>query len=201
MKELLQKIIDHQKLQPMLTRFLLSFIIVSFSVSSCNSPVKGKNGVIYKSAVEYNDFIVSRQTKLIRNVLEFSKAAEVNTDSAQQKLNTYVNQAEEMINEIKGMPPYKGDSLLRDAAISSFAFYKKVFDKDYREILDIKRKGDENITTEDAERANAIIERITKEEESYDKRFHEAQKSYAQKNNMKLIDNKMQQEIDKYKGN
>ena len=106
-------------------------------------------------------------------------------------------EADKMIEEIKGMPPYKGDSALRDAAVSSFSFYKRVFGKDYMDILEIKKKGPENITEEDMQQANAIVEKISKEEEGYDKRFHEAQQRYADKNNMKLADNKMQKEIDK----
>src|SRR5574338_426229 len=35
--------------------------------------------------------------------------------------------------------PYKGDTALRDAAVSSFSFYKRVFEKDYMDILQIKK--------------------------------------------------------------
>ena len=180
-------------------RLLLPLIILLFA-AACSQPVKGKNGVTFKSAVQYNDFIVSRQTTLIKNVLDFSKAAETNMDTAESKLRDYVKQAEKMIEEIKGMPAYKGDSALRDAAISSFTFYKKVFEKDYMDILQIKKKG-VDITEEDIERANSIVAKISEEEEGFDKRFHEAQKNYAQKHNMKLTDNKMQKEINELNGN
>jgi hypothetical protein len=171
--------------------------LIGFILAACNSAVKGKNGVTYKSAVQYNDYIVTRQSSLIKNVLEFSKIAQTDLDSAESKLRSYVAEADKMIEEIKGMPPYKGDSALRDAAVSSFSFYKRVFEKDYMDILEIKKKGPENITEEDMQQANAIVEKISKEEEGYDKRFHEAQQRYADKNNMKLADNKMQKEIDK----
>lgn len=175
-------------------------LLASLVIISCGESAKGKNGITYKSAVQYNDYIVNRQTTLIKNVMEFSKTADINIDSAEAKLKTYVKEAEVMIEELKGMPPYKGDSSLRDAAISSFQFYKKVFEKDYMDILQIRRKG-YDITEEDAANANSIIERISKEEEGYDKRFHEAQRNYADKNNMKLTDNKMQKELDKLNGN
>lgn len=171
-------------------------IIVAFLIAACGQSVKGKNGVTYKSAVQYNDYIVNRQTTLIKNVLDFSKVAENNLDSAESKLRAYVKEAEQMIEDLKGMPPYKGDSALRDAAIRSFSFYKRVFEKDYMDILNIKRKGAE-ITEEDVAMANSIVDKIGKEEEGYDKSFHEAQQHYAEKNNMKLTDNKMQKELDK----
>ncbi len=176
-------------------KLLLPFIVALITIS-CGQSVKGKNGVTYKSAVQYNDFIVNRQAILVKNDFDFSKIAESNIDSAQNKLRDYITEADLLINEIKGMPPYKGDSALRDAAASSFAFYRKVFEQDYREILAVKKKG-EAITEEDVATVNSIVDRIGKEEEGYDKRFHEAQQRYADKNNMKLTDNKMQKELDK----
>lgn len=183
----------------MFKKILFPLVIVAIAVA-CNESVKGDNGVVFKSAVQYNDFIVSRQTTLIKNVLEFSKVAENSIDSAEARLRQYVKQAETMIDEIKGMPPYKGDTALRNAAIQSFSFYKKVFEKDYMDILQIKKKGAE-VTEEDINTANAIVQKISEEEEEYDKKFHEAQKNYAEKNNMKLTDNKMQKEIDKINQN
>lgn len=178
-------------------RYLLFTAILVFCLAACNKPVKGKNGVTYKSAVQYNDYIVNRQTNLMKNVLDFSKIADANLDSAEIMLKKYVRQAEEMIDEIKGMPPYKGDSALRDAATRSFIFYKKIFENDYVDILTIRKKGADNITEEDVAEANRIVDKIGREEEVFDKAFHTAQNDYATKNKMKLMDNKVQKDIDK----
>ena len=178
----------------MLFKYLIPVLLVCI-VAACGQPVQGKNGITYKSAVQYNDYIVSRQTQLIKNVSELRQIANINLDSAEARLNQYVAQTAGMIDEIKGMPPYKGDSSLREAAVSSFSFYKKVFEKDYMAILRLKRKAD-SLTEEDVNTANLIIEKIGKEEEAVDKKFHEAQKRYASMNNMKLIDNKMQKELE-----
>src|SRR5687767_7568825 len=131
-------------------RIFFLFILVIVIVA-CNPGVKGKNGVTYKSAVQYNDYIVNRQTILIKNLRDFSNVANRNLDSAEVKLRLYADATSKMIEEIKGMPPYKGDSGLRDAAIRSFSFYKKVFENDYIDILQIKKKGltktDEDVKT------------------------------------------------------
>jgi len=176
--------------------FILS-VVAAFSLIACKETVKGKNGITYKSPTEYNDYIVTRQSTLMKNVLEFSKIAEISLDSAEAMLKTSALQTDKMIDEIKGMPPYKGDSALRDAAIKSFSFYKGVFEKDYVDILNIRRKGADNFTNEDVAEANRIVDKIGKEEEVLDAGFHNAQKNYADKNNMKLIDNSMQKEVDK----
>ena len=171
-------------------------LICVCAFAACNRPIKGRNGVVYKSAVQYNDYIVTRQTTLMQNVLDLIKAADHNIDSAENMLNRFVGQTASMIEEIKGMPAYKGDSALRDAAVRSFIFYKKVFGKDYMQIIQIRKKGIE-VTNEDIAEANRIVEKITEEEGDYDKRFHEAQKNFAAKNNMKLRDNEMQKKFEK----
>jgi len=176
--------------------FFLSALLVA-GLMACKQSVKGKNGVTYKSASEYNDYIVNRQAILMKNVIEFGKIVEINLDSAEAMLNKSVAQAATMIEEIKGMPPFKKDSSLRDAAVTSFSFYKRVFEKDYRAILNIRKKGQENITSEDVEEANRIVENISQEEEGIDKAFHDAQREYATKNNMRLMDNKAQKDIEK----
>lgn len=176
--------------------FFLSALFV-IGLVSCKQSVKGENGVTYKSPTQYNDYIVTRQTTLMKSVLTFGKIADKSLDSADAMLKNGVIEADRMINELKGMPPYKGDSTLRDAAVKSFRFYKGVFEKDYVDILNFRKKGEENITSEDVAEVNRIVDKIGKEEEVLDKAFHNAQKNFAERNNMKLIDNSMQKEVDK----
>lgn len=176
--------------------FLLAVILVA-GIAACKQNVKGKNGVVYKSAIEYNDYIANRQTSLVKKVLELTKVMSVNLDTAEVKLKQAVSEAEEMIVEIKGMPPYKGDSALRDAAIKSFSFYKNIFENDYIDVINIYKKGEENLTREDVTEVNRIVAKISQEEAILDKSFQNAQKTYAEKNKIKLVENKMQQEVEK----
>jgi hypothetical protein len=175
----------------------LPLLVVLLVFIACNKPVKGPNGVAYKNAIAYNDYIVGRQNILIKNVLKFAEAAQVNLDSAQALLDKYIPETERMITELKGMPAWKGDTSLRNAAVKSFTFYKRVFDEDYRRILEIRRN--ENASEEDIIEMNDIVDKISKEEEKFDKDFHNAQKDFAQKNKMKLIENDLQKKIDEVK--
>jgi hypothetical protein len=163
---------------------------------SCNQPVKGKNGVVYKSATDYNDFIVNRQTTIMKNVVEFVDASKTDLDSASALLDVYVADIDKMISEIREMPPYKGDSTLRDAAVNSFAFYKQIFSNEYKDLLRLRKSGEAE-TQEGVDEMNRIVDKITRDEEKYDKAFHNAQRDFAKKNNMRLKDNEMQKEIDK----
>lgn len=174
--------------------FLLIFFLTAFV--SCNQPVKGRNGVLYKSASHYNDYIVSRQTAVMKNVMDFVRVSETNLDSAERILDEYVLDLDRIIEEINGMPPYKGDSLLRDAAAATFIFYKRIFSNEYKELIDIRKKGGA-FTEEGVTAMNEIVDQITKEEDRYDKAFQNAQRDFAVKNNMKLTDNEMQKQMDK----
>jgi uncharacterized protein YoxC len=51
------------------------------------------------------------------------------------------------------------------------------------------------MTEEGAAKVNSIVEDINKEEEKLDKAFHNAQKEFADKNNMKLMENSMQKKM------
>ena len=178
--------------------YFVVFIFAVMALSACNKPVKGRNGVVYKSAVQYNDYIVNRQTTLMKNVVAFGEMVQKDLDSAGIMLSSFEEQTSKMIADLKGMPPYKKDSSFRDAAIRSFVFYKKVFAEDYKRILELGKEGIGS-TEEGSAEINNIVEKITKEEENFYKAFHNSQKDFADKNKMKLMDNNVQKEIDKIK--
>lgn len=176
------------------TIFLWAFSALLL-LSCKNEKPKGANGMTYASAVEYNDYIVGRQSTLMKNIMNFVQVAQTDLDSAELLLDKYVKETGNMVKDIKGMPPYNGDSTLRDAAVSIFGFYKKIFDKDYREIIHLRKEQDG--TSQDIEdRINQIVKNVETEEIGFDDRFQSAQKDFAKKNKMKLVDNEMQKEFD-----
>jgi hypothetical protein len=177
-------------------RYLFFTAIIWACVAACNQPVKGKNGQVYKSAVQYNDYIIGRQTILIKDVMDMLKVAQTDLDSANKMLDNFVVKTGGLITDIEGMPPYKGDSSFRNAAIASFTFYKKVFGNEYKQLISIRKDGGD-ATEEGIAKMNKIVDNISREEEKYDKTFHNAQKDFADKNHMKLGENEMQKKLDK----
>jgi hypothetical protein len=163
---------------------------------ACKPPLKGKNGEVYKSAVDYNNYIISKQNILVQKMMDVKEVADKNLDSAGIVLDKDVAEIDGMITDIKGMPAYNGDSTFRNAAVDVFIFYKKVFGNEYKQILDIRRQ-DDSLTTENSDALNKIVESISHQEEKYDKAFHNAQKIFAEANNMRLEENHLQNKIDK----
>lgn len=173
------------------------FFILTIAVlfTDCKEKLAGTNGVSYKTPIQYNDYIVSRQTTLMKNIVAFGKMAQANPDSAGNMLNVFAKETTGFIREIKGMPLYKGDSSLRNAGVNIFTFYKKVFEVYYKQILEISKSG-ENGTEAGLSKLNNIVTDLNKEEEEVDKVFHTAQKDFAEKNKMNLIENSMQKKLD-----
>ena len=85
---------------------------------------------------------------------------------------------------------------MRDAAVRSFTFYKKVFNSDYRQIIQIRKR--EDLTIEESDKQiGEIVEKLTDEEARYDKALQATQRDFAEKNNMKLKENELQKEFNK----
>lgn len=171
---------------------IILVLIVVTGFMACNSPEKGDNGVTYKSPVQYNDYIISRQTTLIEKIMKFSTTAQTDLDAADKLLDGYALDASAMIKDIKGMPAYKKDTDFRDAAIGSFTFYRKLFDGFYKDIIRIRKED----AADADEQIDIVLEKLTAEEAVVDKTFHNAQEKFAKKNNMRLKDNEIQKKID-----
>jgi hypothetical protein len=162
---------------------------------SCNSETKGKNGVVYKSAVQYNQYIMENQKDVINVMIEFGKVIDQSLDSADQVLDRGIEKADDAMTNVSGMPPFRGDTAFRNAAINSFEFYKSVLSNEYRQIVNVRRKG-ENKTTEDFNFLQKLPDEIGKREEKLDREFHNAQKAFADRNHLTLVRNDMQDKID-----
>jgi hypothetical protein len=168
---------------------------MSLVLMSCKDKApRGANGVSFQSALDYNEYIVDRQTSLMQDLVEFVRVTQTNLDSGEVLLNKSVRTTEQMIRELKGMPPYKGDSAFRDAAASAFGFYREIFDKDYRQVIQIRKRADGFTPTADMEIA-AIVAKIKRQEKDYDSRFKETQNEFARKNDILLTTNKKQQDL------
>ena len=176
-------------------KYFISAALLACCLVSCNQTTKGPNGVVYKNAVEYNDYIVSRQTTMMKNVLDFVQVSQTDLDSASKMLDHDVEQLDGMITDIQGMPPFRKDTALRNAAVGTFQFYRRVFGNEYKQLINIRKNGGAE-TQAGQDEMKSIVASITEQEEGYDKRFHNAQKDFAEKNHIKLAENEMQKKID-----
>jgi hypothetical protein len=160
-------------------------VILAVALAACDQPVKGRNGEIYRSATDYNNYIIERQKEISVYIISFYKQVNKNTDSAGIILAKGLAYTKLSLNEIKNMPAYKGDSAFRHSAINSFDFYKRLFENDYLAILALHSKERE-IGENDPQAEQKILDKIIKDEDQIDKDLHNRQRDFAEKNHMKL---------------
>src|SRR5260370_41576966 len=86
------------------------------------------------------------------------------------------------------MPPFDGDTRLRDEAVETLSEYQRAFELDYKVIIGLKKKSKDSY-----EAMEEYWKAEDKAEEKVNKasiRLRKAQQGYASKNNMKAEDGK-----------
>ena len=158
--------------------------------------VAAKTGCEKKlTATEYNNKIIDEQGKVLDLVLDFTaKVDESDMKGARLLLEKTGVQCDSSIKTIEAMGPFDDDASFKDAAIDLFKFYKRAFATDYKELLDIIEK--EEPTMEDLDRVNVIVKKVSDEEMVLDDKVQKVQKEFADKHDVKITDNSMQEKID-----
>lgn len=146
--------------------------------------------------VEYNNAIINEQDKISKAMLDMVGNFETDLNKANLYREVLTMQCERSIEATKKLPPYDGSTKFRDAGVDMYTFYKEISEKEYREVIGILKKGNK-ITEADIADLTIIEQKITSKEILLDEAFSVAQKEFAEKYNLRLEENKMQQEIDK----
>ncbi|MBN9298356.1 MAG: hypothetical protein J0I41_15225 [Filimonas sp.] len=173
---------------------LASFALLGclFIIASCGS--KGKNGVTYKDARQYNDYIVNKQMALQKrfeaataSLASVSNADEMKAGATKliQSIDSTLPSVDKDIVDVQGMPDWNGDTAMRGAAVQLFTFYHSVLDKDLRDMGNLLAKG-ADFSTADQQKMEEINTRINTSESKLDDQFRTAQKQFATKNKLVL---------------
>lgn len=166
---------------------LLALLAILWIAASCNTAPDstGRNGAIFKTPADYNDYIISRQMEVVKLIDQFAAASGVSADSANAVLQKSSQLTGEYLADLSAMSDFKGDTAFRNAAVNSFTFYKRIFDQDYKTLLNINAKSDK-ASEQEIQLAQSITQALATEEAGLDKRFSDAQRSFAQKNKLRL---------------
>lgn len=147
-----------------------------------------------QTPLEYNNQIISEQTKIMNLILEFGRNNSQDPNVIDGIRMKIVDQSEKSIKIVKAMAGYDGSTRMRDAAIALFTLYLDASKTSYKEMIDILKKGN-NITVQDVERIQQIQMELTEKEKPLDAEFQGAQKEFATKHKLMIQDNPLQQEI------
>jgi len=171
----------------MKTLFLLP-IVALLLFTSCSS-----NNSDFSSALDYNNYIVEQQAKIIRPMIQVMDS----DDPAEMKIK--LGELQKIINEnldeVKPKKAYSGGEELKRTYIELAMFYSETVKTDYVEMIDILAEildGDMSNYARLEELSGIVGEK----EIPFDNAFQMAQEKFASANNLSITDNSLQNEID-----
>lgn len=153
-----------------------------------------------KNAGDYNNFIMKEMSTAVQKNFEYLSFI-VHSEEYERmdaKRKEVVQQVVEARTKISQMPPLDGDTRLRDEAVAVLTEYKNAFDLDYKDIITLKKKSKDSF-----EAMKSYFKAEDDAEEKLNKatqRLRKAQKQYASKNNMTVVDGKADDELERKMG-
>lgn len=142
-----------------------------------------------QEAIAYNDKIVTEQTKIAESILSFSN------NPNEFGLSQIQKQAEESLNTIKSMKPYKGEKNFLNCAKNLFKFYIDITKNEYKQMLSLITESSKYSEKELVDKVQKLTNSLTKKEKPLDEKFQAAQVAFAEKFNFKLTKNALQEEL------
>jgi hypothetical protein len=153
-----------------------------------------------KNAGDYNNFIMKEMSAAVQKNFEYLSfiVHSEEYDRMDEKRKEVVKQVVESRAKVSQMPPLDGDVRLRDEAIEVLNEYKNAFELNYKDIISLKKKSKDSFESMkkyfDAE--DAAEEKLNKATQ----RLRKAQRMYASKNNMTVVDGKADDELERKMG-
>ncbi len=176
--------------------FLCAILLLAFTACS-SKKVKGPNGITYNNAIEYNQYIVDKQTEVMHMILSYVETVQKDPQSALENLSVQAKEVDVMIKDLKGMPAFKGNTEMRDVAVETFSFYADVFRNEYKQMTDLILSIDSTGGTAEQMALNEkITADVTRREEVMVNKFLKAQRTFAKENRLKLEENKAEKEFE-----
>ncbi|HBS86501.1 MAG: hypothetical protein A2W91_19990 [Bacteroidetes bacterium GWF2_38_335] len=176
--------------------FALALVsLVSFYSCDDKGDTKETEESQFASPIEYNDFIVGEQEKLMSIIIELNAAFNTGDEATLRDLLSQLQkQSDESLKAIQGVKDYDGDTKLRDAAEDLFKFYKDLFNKEYPMMIDLYL--DTTNYEENESKLLEIRDGIVERESKLDEAFYNAQQEFATKHQMTLTENPKAKEFE-----
>lgn len=163
---------------------LIALSCMSFVLSL--SAQDKKASMTFKSAIDYNNFIIDEQEKVGTCMNHLSQAVESGTpQDMNDALDTLQVQTKKSKNVIGKLGAYNNNKDFRNAAVKLFLFYYKISRKEFKKMVKVISKGDK-ITKKDISVIDTIDKSISAKETILDASFSEAQQKFARENNFTI---------------
>lgn len=139
---------------------------------------------------KYMDVISKQQENVSKRYMSYKSASahgkrEKKVENLRSKLMDEIQEARMNINSL---PSYKGDKNYRDTAVNFMKFYYNVMNDDYTKIINMEEIAEQSY--DEMEAYLLLEEKIQEKLSEANKKFSDAQKLFAQKNNINLLEDK-----------
>jgi len=166
---------------------ILFFLLLTVACGKNEYSVTTSEGQKLEGPAAYNDYLVAGQNRIINRFSELNKAYEsYNREEIDKARQALLKEIDEVIAVVEKLPPYEGDTELRDAALEMFGYYRQLSEQELKIIGDLLSKGENEITESDIDEMDRLYNRFRKEIKSYEINFADAQRAFANKYGMKI---------------
>ena len=144
----------------------------------------------FDTPVKYMDVISKQQENISKRYMAYTSASahgkrEKKVDALRSKL---MDEIQEARMNISSLPSYKGDKNYRDTAVNFLKFYFNVMNDDYKKIINMEEIAEQSY--DEMEAYLLLEEKIQDKLTEANRKMSDAQKQFASKNNVNLIDGK-----------
>ena len=149
-----------------------------------------------ESAIEYNNFILGAQAKVINGMLA------LNWDASSEAFNLEIENLIQLLNTIlenvNSIDTYKHGKDLKEAIKEQLYVYKDIAKNDFLELFELGNRSptsDEEMQ-ELSSKIDTILKRIEEKETPIDIKVNNAQIEFAKRHNLKLHATELQEKLD-----
>jgi hypothetical protein len=159
-------------------RFLLTAFVALLALQGSSQSSAAR--LVFNDAYEYNDYIIAQQTLVVGYYDEFAAVVSDSTSTkaqATQKRLELLPKVRACETNIKNLPDWKGNTSFRDSAKACFAYYVRMFQVEYVELINIWYT-DPFTETEEA-KLEAFNDRTIGEQDKLDEALIRTQEAFA----------------------
>jgi hypothetical protein len=163
-------------------KILTSFFVITLFINHAFAQRHHDN--LYTDATKYNNYIVDRQKAVIKSIKDMADEISVDRSVALIMLKTTGKMAMRVADEIANLPACNGNTEFRNKAIAMFRFYGTSYYDQFKYI--IVTGGNTKLSGRERETLHQKGVDLDKEEADINTLFKEAQRRFANENNLRL---------------
>ncbi|MGA2298555.1 MAG: hypothetical protein ABSG15_13495 [FCB group bacterium] len=168
-------------------------VLILFAIQSCGEMSKPE-----MTPVQYNDFIIVNQTKVIQKFIDLSKTFDKHIPKEiDEQFNLLQIQVDSAVASTSTLSNFKGNSEFKDAALKLFQFYQDGLKNDYKQMIEILKKGPEGMNAETMKKMTDLSQSFDTKEKVLNDAFIKAQNNFATQFKIEIKPNQLQKELDK----